>query len=54
MKKLIGVIACIMLLGLSSVFAQSKQVTGTITCQVSQGCLEFLNFNYAAMLNIYF
>jgi DegV family protein with EDD domain len=23
-------------------------------CQVSQGCLEFLNFNYAAMLNIYF
>jgi TonB-linked SusC/RagA family outer membrane protein len=31
MKKLIGLIACIMLLGLSSVFAQSKEVTGTIT-----------------------
>ncbi|MGB5988440.1 MAG: TonB-dependent receptor plug domain-containing protein, partial [Marinifilaceae bacterium] len=31
MKKLIGLMACVMLLGLSSVFAQSKQVTGTIT-----------------------
>jgi len=31
MKKLIGLMACIMLLGLSSVFAQSKQVTGTVT-----------------------
>ena len=31
MKKLIGLIACIMLLGLSSVFAQSKEVTGTVT-----------------------
>jgi len=31
MKKLIGLMACIMLLGLSSVFAQSKQVTGVVT-----------------------
>jgi TonB-linked SusC/RagA family outer membrane protein len=31
MKKLIGLIACIMLLGLSSVFAQSKEVTGAVT-----------------------
>jgi len=30
MKKLIGLIACVMLLGLSSVFAQSKEVTGTV------------------------
>jgi len=30
MKKLMGLIACVMLLGLSSVFAQSKEVTGTV------------------------
>jgi TonB-linked SusC/RagA family outer membrane protein len=33
MKKLIGLLACIMLLGLSTVFAQSMTVTGTVTSE---------------------
>jgi len=37
MKKLIGLIACVMLLGLSSVFAQSKTVTGTVIDQAGLG-----------------
>lgn len=37
MKKLIGLIACVMLLGLSSTFAQSKTVTGTVIDQAGQG-----------------
>ncbi|MGB5988683.1 MAG: SusC/RagA family TonB-linked outer membrane protein [Marinifilaceae bacterium] len=37
MKKLIGLIACLMLFGLSSVWAQSKSVTGTVTDQSGVG-----------------
>jgi TonB-linked SusC/RagA family outer membrane protein len=37
MKKLIGLIACLMLFGLSSIFAQSKTVTGVVTDQSGVG-----------------
>ncbi|MCH4895834.1 SusC/RagA family TonB-linked outer membrane protein [Marinilabiliaceae bacterium JC040] len=37
MKKLIGLIACILLLGVSSVFAQTVKVSGTVTDKSGQG-----------------